>query len=326
MEKYVAVFTAIVAFVSIIIITPKLIPILFKLKVGQQVRSDGPETHLIKAGTPTMGGIAFLFSAIIGVITYSIIVKPNIWLVITFLLIFLGYGAIGFLDDYMKVVKKNTKGLSAKYKFSLQIGLAIITAILLIKVINLSTDVYIAPIFVLNMGLYYIFFIIFIFTAITNAINFTDGLDGLAVGALSMTYLTYAIIATIQQQYILVTFALVLFSSCLGFLFFNKYPAKIFMGDTGSLALGAGVAMLAVLTKTEILFLVIGALYVLEVLSVIIQVCYFKMTKGKRFFLMAPLHHHFEKKGWKETKVVIVFTIVSGIAGLLGILLYTLLY
>ncbi len=326
MEKYAVIFAAIVAFFSMLIITPKLISLLLSLKVGQQVRLDGPETHLIKAGTPTMGGFALIFSTILGVLVFTIMVKPQSQLVLTILLIFLGYGIIGFLDDYIKIVKRNTEGLKASYKFSFQIGLGIAAGILLVTVINLASDVDILPGLVIHMGILYLGFIVFIFAAITNAINFIDGIDGLASSTLSMTYLTYAIIAIMQKQYLLVAFALVLFASCIGFLFFNRYPAKIFMGDTGSLALGAGIAMLAILTKTEMLFIVIGALYVVEVLSVIIQVGYFKLTDGKRFFLMAPLHHHLEKKGWKETKVVAVFTIASGFSGLLGILLYICIY
>ena len=283
---------------------PVLIPILHKLKFGQSIRDVGPASHMKKSGTPTMGGIMMLSPLII----------------IAFVLTF-GHALIGFLDDYIKVVMKRNLGLTAKQKLALQIALAMAYIYYVEQHAGASgTDLWIPGTSVtVHMGWLYYVLVLFLLVGTTNAVNLTDGLDGLVSSVSIPVMAAYACISWQAGEGDLCLLAAAVLGSCLGFLVWNHHPAKVFMGDTGSLALGGAVAALALLTHTEILLVIIGGTYVLEALSVIIQVAYFKHTGGKRVFRMTPIHHHFELGGWKETKVVAVFTLASCVFCLAGI-------
>lgn len=302
-----------------IIIGPVMIPALRRLKFGQSVRSDGPQRHLQKQGTPTMGGVMFFFSLTLG----TIFLARDNYIGYYLLLFALGFGLIGFLDDYIKIVKKRSLGLTAKQKIVGQLGLSCLLVFLAVQFLKISTAVMI-PLFgwTVDLGWLYIPFLIFLIVGTTNAVNLTDGLDGLASGVTMIVALGYTLIGILCQQYAVVIFGAALVGSCLGFLVFNHYPAKVFMGDTGSLALGGAVAALAIVTKTELLLPLIGIIYVAEAVSDIIQVSVYKRKKV-RVFKMAPLHHHFELCGWSEWKVVRVFWAVTAVAVLLTLLCYS---
>lgn len=294
------------AFIVSALIGPVLIKYLHKLNFGQSIRECGPASHMKKSGTPTMGGLMMLAALCLSLLWGSFTPRVIIALVLT-----LGHGAIGFIDDYIKVVMKRNLGLTAKQKFLLQFILAgayvyfaethIGNTELWLPGINMTLD--------FGWGYYALAFVLLVGT--TNAVNLTDGLDGLVSFVSLPVTLAFAFIAYMQGLLDLSGFALGITGACLGFLLFNRHPAQVFMGDTGSLALGGGVAALALLTRTELLLVIIGGVYVAEALSVIIQVAYFRLTGGKRFFRMAPLHHHFELGGWREVKVVRVFTLFS---------------
>ncbi len=302
-----------------IIIGPVMIPALRRLKFGQSVRSDGPQRHLQKQGTPTMGGVMFFFSLTLG----TIFLARDNYIGYYLLLFALGFGLIGFLDDYIKIVKKRSLGLTAKQKIIGQLGLSCLLVFLAVHFLKISTAVMI-PLFgwTVDLGWFYIPFLIFLIVGTTNAVNLTDGLDGLASGVTMIVALGYTLIGILCQQYAVVIFGAALVGSCLGFLVFNHYPAKVFMGDTGSLALGGAVAALAIVTKTELLLPLIGIIYVAEAVSDIIQVSVYKRKKV-RVFKMAPLHHHFELCGWSEWKVVRMFWAVTAVAVLLTLLCYS---
>ncbi len=301
-----------------LVIGPVMIPALRRLKFGQSVRTDGPQRHLLKQGTPTMGGVMFFFSLTLGTIFLA---RDNY--IGYFLLLFtLGFGLIGFIDDYIKIVKKRSLGLTAKQKIVGQLGLSCLLVFIAIKMLKISTAIMIPLLgWTIDLGWLYVPFFIFLVVGTTNAVNLTDGLDGLASGVTMIVALGYTLMGVMSNQYSVVIFGAALMGSCLGFLVFNHYPAKVFMGDTGSLALGGAVAALAVVTKTELLLPLIGIIYVAEVVSDIIQVTVYKRTK-KRVFKMAPLHHHFELSGWSETKVVRIFWAVTAAAVLLTLLCY----
>lgn len=301
-----------------LLLGPIMIPVLRRLKFGQWVRDDGPQRHLAKAGTPTMGGLMFLM----GIIVAAIVWIPWNRELITVVAVTVGYGIIGFIDDFIKVVMKRPLGLRAREKLFGQIVLGIILG--LVAVWGLDRGTLIALPFtdkMLDLGYGYPLFALLVLVGTANAVNLTDGLDGLATGIVFIAACTYAFICFILQMNSLALFALAVAGSCMGFLFFNHYPARIFMGDTGSLALGGALASLAVLTQTELLLILIGGVFVLEALSVIIQVVSFQTT-GRRVFLMSPLHHHFELKGWPEVKVVTFFWIIALLFAVLGILIY----
>jgi len=311
----------IIAFTISAMLCPIVIPFLHKLKFGQQVREDGPQGHLKKQGTPTMGGLVILTSIIITSLFY-IRDYPKI---IPVLFMTVGFGIIGFLDDYIKIVMKRSEGLNPKQKLAGQI---VITSIFIYYLMNsreVSTAV-LVPFtggfekgYYLNMGILFIPFVFLVVLGTDNGVNFTDGLDGLctSVTILVATFLT--IIAIGEDSGISpITGAVV--GSLLGFLLFNVYPAKVFMGDTGSLALGGFVASSAFMMQMPFFIPIIGLIYLVEVLSVIMQVGYFKATHGKRIFRMAPIHHHFELGGWSETRVVAVFSITTAILCLLAYL------
>ena len=300
-----------------LIIGPVLIPALRRLKFGQSVRSDGPQSHLQKQGTPTMGGVMFFFSMILG----TVFLAGSSSVAWFMLVCALGFGFIGFIDDYIKIVKKRSLGLTAKQKLLAQLVFSIALAFAA-DYIGISTAVTI-PLLGWNIELAvgYAFFVVFLLVGTTNAVNLTDGLDGLASGVTLHVGLGYLLIGYMSGNMSVMVFAAVLMGSCLGFLVFNHHPAKVFMGDTGSLALGGAVAALAIVTKTELLLPLIGIIYVAETMSDIIQVSVYKKKKV-RVFKMAPLHHHFELCGWSEWKVVRVFWAVTAAAVLLTLLCY----
>lgn len=319
------IFALIATWILGMIIVPALIPFLKRLKFGQNVRSDGPQTHLKKSGTPTMGGIAFIVILILAMLFFG---NYNFTMLLTVGITVL-YGLLGFLDDFIKTVKKRSLGLRAKEKMAGEIAIAVFLILGAVLVLDRGTSLNFFGI-VVGAGVFYYILAFILIAGVTNAVNLTDGLDGLAAGISFFVYLGYAMIALHCMENppfpnvdygVLAAFAAVMAGICLAFLFFNHYPAKVFMGDTGSLFLGGGLAVLSILTGTEFLLVIMGAVYVTEALSVMIQVTSFKLT-GKRVFLMTPIHHHFEQMGWKETKVVIVFWSTAVLCVAAGLLLY----
>lgn len=323
---------AITAVVLALWLGPWFIRFLQAKQMGQVVRDDGPQSHLTKSGTPTMGGVLILTCLSISTILWGDITSPGVWIA---LLTTLAFGFIGFMDDYLKVSKKNVKGLSARQKLAFQFLSASVAVWASRQFLGTSTDVGF-PIFkswVLNLGALYFPFAVLVIVGASNAVNLTDGLDGLAVGPTITTATTFTILCYVAghatiAHYLqipfasgvgeLSIFAAALSSSCLGFLWFNTYPAQVFMGDIGSLALGAALGILAVVSKNEILLAICGGIFVLEAISVIAQVTSFKLT-GKRVLKMAPIHHHFELKGWAEPKVIVRFWIISILLALVSL-------
>mgnify|MGYP004554789745 FL=1 len=317
--KYISIgIIMLISFIISVIITKVEIPVL-KRKAGQNIREDGPQSHLSKAGTPSMGGIAIIIAASFTTIGAAVMGKIDGLGCAIILLVFVGFGLIGFFDDYLKVIKKNNLGLRAYQKFGLQTILSVILAVYLANYTEGSTSVYIpfADIYV-NFGIWYIPFVVFVVLAMTNAVNLTDGLDGLASGVTAFISLFFAVAGFTYGIVTGAYFCSAMCGACLGFLVFNRNPAKVFMGDTGSLALGGGLAAAAILMKLELLLPIVGLLYVIEALSVVLQVGYFKISGGKRIFKMAPIHHHFEKCGFSEVQVVAgfwIFAVLCCIAG-----------
>lgn len=310
--KYISIgIIMLISFIISVIITKVEIPVL-KRKAGQNIREDGPQSHLSKAGTPSMGGIAIIIAASLTTIGAAVMGKIDGLGCAIILLVFVGFGLIGFFDDYLKVIKKNNLGLRAYQKFGLQTILSVILAVYLANYTEGSTSVYIpfADIYV-NFGIWYIPFVVFVVLAMTNAVNLTDGLDGLASGVTAFISLFFAVAGFTYGIVTGAYFCSAMCGACLGFLVFNRNPAKVFMGDTGSLALGGGLAAAAILMKLELLLPIVGLLYVIEALSVVLQVGYFKISGGKRIFKMAPIHHHFEKCGFSEVQVVAGFWIFA---------------
>jgi len=303
------------AFVAVALIGLPGVPLLARLRFGQTVRSDGPATHLAKAGTPTMGGLLFL--PVIAVVTaYLAGAGPVVGLALA---LTLGHGLLGLADDFLKVALRRPLGLKARYKLVAQVALAVLLGWGASVHLGLGTAVAVPFTgLVLDLGVFYIPFVIVLVLGATNAVNLTDGADGLASGAMLATMSAYGIIAGAAGLEETGVFAFAVAGACLGFLVHNHHPARVIMGDTGSLALGGALAAAAVLTKTELWLVVIGGLYVMEALSVIAQVASFRLT-GRRVLRMAPLHHHFEVAGWPETRVVFVFWLVSALFAALGL-------
>ena len=310
-----SVYAIIIAFILGVIFCPILIPILHKLKYGQTEREDGPKSHLKKSGTPTMGGLALLGAVFFTSILFS---KDN-WDAIAVLVVTMGFGVIGFIDDYIKVVKKRSLGLRAYQKIVLQFIVAAVFALFLIKK-GIGTDI-LVPFtkgMTIDFGMWYWPFFAITILGTVNGVNLTDGLDGLASGVTLIVATFFMILSWAAGSGVGVVCGATV-GGLFAFLIFNSYPAKIFMGDTGSLALGGFVVSTALILKMPIFILIVGIIYVIESLSVIIQVVYYKFTK-KRVFKMAPIHHHFELSAWSETKVVTVFYTITAFACLIGFL------
>ncbi len=315
-----SIYALIFSFGIAAILCPVGIKYLKVLKFGQNVRDDGPQTHMIKAGTPTMGGIMILISMFFGSIAF---INGNTEGA-ALLLITLGYGAIGFIDDYIKVVKKRSLGLRAYQKILLQLVVTTLFLVFLMNTVHDFTSLYIPFMHgkTIDLGIVYYPFFYIVVLGTVNAVNLTDGLDGLASGVTVLVSIFFGMMALYFDSG---TFPIscAAIGSLLGFLLFNSYPAKVFMGDTGSLALGGFVAGISLILRMPLFILIVGLVYVVEALSVIIQVLYFKKTGGKRFFKMAPIHHHFEKSGNSETQIVTYFYIVTAILCLVGFLATT---
>lgn len=307
------------SFILTVILGIIIVPILKRHKIGQIVRNDGPQSHLKKNGTPIMGGIMMIIVSVIllaiNSFKYRILILPIIAI--------LGFGIIGFIDDYKKLILKNTEGLSPKKKM---LGLFIVTAIFIfvyLKIFNLGTDI-ILPLFNQPIALsipVFIVFTAFILLGTTNAVNLTDGLDGLASGVVAIIMTFFTIVALKNGEKDMVILGSIVTGTCIGFLIYNFYPAKVFMGDTGSLALGGAIASIAIIMKMPLYLALVAIVCIIDTLSVILQVLYFKVTKGKRLFKMAPFHHHLELSGMKETKVVFLFWIVTVIFCILAYLI-----
>jgi len=318
------VLAAAVAFVVTVALGSPFIQFLQSRKFGQFVREEGPQTHLIKAGTPTMGGVVMLMGLVAALL---VVARPNAATFATLLLVTVVAG-IGFYDDWQKISKKRPEGLSARYKFGLLTLAVVLADVLSIYYVGVTQTV-LVPYFDLSLVLgpgivglaLFSGFLLLVIAGTTNAVNLTDGLDGLAAGAGALALLAYTAIAFLERQYDVAIVCGAMVGAIIGFLWFNSHPADIFMGDTGSLAIGGVLAAAAVLTKTELLLPVIGGLFVVEALSVMIQVAVFKLT-GKRVFKMAPIHHHFEFLGWEENKVVVRFWILQAACSAFGFFLY----
>ena len=294
---------------------PLVIKKLKEFHARQEEREEGPESHKYKAGTPTMGGILILFALTVSVLLFNG-AEPSKLMA---LFLTLGNGLIGFADDSIKAVKKRNLGLTAKQKLAGQAVISVIFCIALKVFADMPTTVWIPfTDITVDLGMAYYLFVFLIIVGATNAVNLTDGLDGLAAGSSAITAVAYVVISVALGYGGIAVFGAALAGACLGFLFYNQHPAKMFMGDTGSLALGGGMAAMAILTKTELLLVIAGGLYVLEALSVILQVISFK-TRGVRIFKMSPVHHHFELSGWSEVKVVTVFWLFSAFVAIIAI-------
>lgn len=302
--------------VATLVVMPILIPFLHKIKFGQSVREEGPKSHMAKTGTPTMGGCVFVILPIV----VMLLLNPSAFASVEMLIVILayvGYALIGFIDDFIIVVKKNNEGLRPSIKFLMQSILAILFYFIYISIAETSIQIPVLHI-TLELGILYFVLVFLMFTAESNAVNLTDGLDGLSAGTSLIAIAPFVIFALLAKNNDLAMFLLAVCGSLLGYLRFNLHPAKIFMGDTGSLAIGGLLAATAMVLKQEILLVLIGGVFVMELLSVVIQVTSFKLT-GKRVFRMAPIHHHFEEGGMKETHVVLMFWCIGFILAAIGL-------
>lgn len=314
----IAISLLLVAFLLTVVMLPKLIKYLHYLKFGQEIRQEGPQSHIHKKGTPTMGGISFILAIVVALIIAMFLNSENIKYYLLFIYTTVSFAIIGYIDDMLIVVKKKNDGLSPRKKLLLQIVFSLIFYILVSLVYDNVNFIEIPIInYQLNISYLYLLFVIFWQTGFSNAVNLTDGLDGLATSVTIITTSTFALLAYKENNFPVLVFCLTIVGALLGFLLFNKKPAKIFMGDTGSLALGGILAAISIILHKEIVFLFIGLVYILETLSVIIQVAYFKKT-GKRIFKMSPLHHHFELTGYGEVKTVYIFVIIAVISSAIG--------
>ena len=325
------IYAAITALLLCFVIGPWLIRELGSHQIGQTIRRDGPERHLAKEGTPTMGGLLIVLAAVVPTLLWANLTNPYIWIAV---FVTVGFGTIGFIDDYKKVIRKDPKGMSAKAKFLSQVGLALVAALIISMDIGIQARVSV-PFFKKlnpNLGMFYVPFIVLVIVGASNAVNLTDGLDGLAIGPSIIsagTYMVFAYLAGhvkianyLQILYVpgageLTIFCGAMAGAGIGFLWYNTYPAQVFMGDTGSLAIGAALGVVAIMVKQEIVLVLVGGVFVMEALSVIFQVFSYRTTR-KRIFRMAPVHHHFELKGWAEPKIIVRFWIISIILALLA--------
>ncbi|MGA2553730.1 MAG: phospho-N-acetylmuramoyl-pentapeptide-transferase [Smithella sp.] len=304
-----------------------------EMQIGQQIRDDGPQSHLAKKGTPTMGGILIILAVVVSTLLWTNLSDVYVWMI---LLVTIGYGLTGFIDDYRKLAGKSSKGVSGKTRLTAEITIALFVSMILYIKPGFNSQITI-PFFktvLPNLGWGYVLLSTFIIVGAANAVNLTDGLDGLAIGRVVICFATYLLFAYfagnvkvasyLQIVHVsgvgeLTVFCGAIVGAGLGFLWFNAYPAEIFMGDVGSLSLGGALGTIAIITKQEILLVIVGGIFVMETFSVIFQVGYFKITGGKRILRMAPLHHHFELKGWAEPKVIVRFWIISILLALLAI-------
>lgn len=301
------------------IIGPLAIPFLRRMKFGQSIREEGPQSHMKKQGTPTMGGVIFLFSIVISTFGVSIYYGEFTVQSVVLLIVLLGFGIVGFLDDGLKIIFKRNLGLTSLQKLIAQIVISVL-AYFLLKGTDFANELSVPYTeIVLNFGTFYILFMVFWLVGFSNAVNLTDGLDGLVAGTGAIAFAAFGVIAYVQDQTDLSIFSFAVAGALLGFLIFNKNPAKVFMGDTGSLALGGALGIVSILTHQELLLLLIGLVFVVETASVMLQVGSFKIRK-KRIFKMAPIHHHFELSGWSEQRVVVTFWIVGIICALIAVL------
>ncbi len=326
------IYAVLTALVISFLLGPVIIRWLQRLHIGQRIREEGPKSHQAKSGTPTMGGLMILIAVSLSTLLWADLTNRYVWLV---LLAAVGFGLIGFWDDYLKIVKRHSRGLIPRYKFGLQMAVAAVIGWVLASAPGFSTQVAVPFLKAvhINLGWFYPLFVLLIVVGASNAVNLTDGLDGLAIGPIIVAATAYMIVAYAAgnrkiADYLLITyvegsgelavFCGAMIGASLGFLWFNAYPASVFMGDVGSLPLGGALGVVAVISKHELLLLLVGGLFVIEALSVIFQVASFK-SRGKRVFLMAPIHHHFELKGWEEPKVVVRFWIIAIILALLSL-------
>ena len=312
-----AIYAILIAFVANIVLCPMLIPSLIRLKFGQYIRGDGPAGHAKKAGTPTMGGIMIIISFLLAAMVFTRD-NPEAMAIV---LVTIGFGIIGFLDDFIKITKRRSLGLRAYQKLIGQIAISVAFIFYWRTLDSYSTQLLIPffPDMVFDLGFFYPIFACFIFLGSTNGANLTDGLDGLAAGVTAAIATFFLFAAWMHGSPILPVIGAAV-GSLMGFLLFNSHPAKLYMGDTGSLALGGFVAAVALMLQMPLFLVIVAVIYVAESLSVLIQVGYFKMTGGKRFFKMAPIHHTFELSGWPETKIVALFYVITAMACLLGYL------
>lgn len=311
----------IISFILSATLMKMMIPKLKQLKFGQAIREEGPESHLAKTGTPTMGGISFISVTVVLSIICMFFVE-DISKLLILVIVTLGFGLIGFIDDYIIVVKKDNRGLTSKQKALAQVVVSIIVFFIMMKFvpsIELGVSIPMTDI-TIPLGVFFIVWIVFWLVGFSNAVNLTDGLDGLSTSTTIIANGAFLAIAWLHSEKEIILFLSILIGAQLGFLLFNKYPAKVFMGDTGSLALGGIVGIVSIMLNNSLLLLIVGIIFVIETSSVIIQVVSFKTT-GKRVFKMTPIHHHFELSGWNERKIVFVFSFVGLIFGLIGILI-----
>jgi phospho-N-acetylmuramoyl-pentapeptide-transferase len=303
----------IIAFIASTAVTRMIIPYFKRRQLGQFIREEGPEAHLSKQGTPTMGGIAIIIGVMVGIFCDGALNAHKFAIIFTML----AFGAIGFIDDYNKIAKKNNLGLTAKQKLAIQIVFSVVIAIYMM--ITEGTEIFI-PFFktYVDIGFLFIPFVVFVQVAMSNSVNLTDGLDGLAAGVSAIVALAFVAIGYTLEDPLMITGGVAVSGSLLGFLIFNRYPARIFMGDTGSMALGGVLTAIAIVTRMEFVLPIAGLIYVIEALSVIIQVIYFRKTGGKRFFRMSPIHHHFELGGMKEYNVVLMFCAFTAVCSVIA--------
>ncbi len=326
------IYAALTAFILAFVLAPPLIKKLQKLGLGQRIREEGPRHHQAKQGTPTMGGILIIFAVLLSTLLWADVRNLYVWLVV---LSIVGFGLIGFIDDYIKISRGRSEGLSVLQKFVAQIGIALGIGLFFYTSPGYSTELSVPffKTFTPDLGTLYIPFAILVIVGCSNAVNLTDGLDGLAIGPIMVASMAYAVVAyaagnKVVSEYLLIPYIegagelavlmAAVFGASLGFLWFNTYPASVFMGDVGSLPLGATLGTVAVVSKHELLLILVGGVFVMEAVSVIFQVLFYK-SRRKRIFLMAPIHHHFEMKGWEEPKVVVRLWIVAILLSLLSL-------
>jgi phospho-N-acetylmuramoyl-pentapeptide-transferase len=331
-QSFRIIYAAVTSFLIAFAMAPWLIRKLQELRLGQHIRIDGPSRHLAKSGTPTMGGLLVVFAVILSTLLWADISNPYVWLVI---LATLGFAAVGFFDDYLKFTGARSAGLTARQKLAAQVLIAAVVSVgfYFLPAFSTKLSVPFFKNFAPDLGVFYIPFAILVIVGASNAVNLTDGLDGLAVGPVMIAAVAYTLVAYVVghrmfSDYLLLqhiegagevaVFTGAIFGSSLGFLWFNTYPASVFMGDVGSLPLGAALGTVAVVSKHELLLLLVGGVFVIEAISVIFQVVSYK-SRGKRIFLMAPIHHHFELKGWEEPKVVVRLWIIAILLALLSL-------